>query len=585
MDEQKEKEKKHLLAILLEDYFQVGAFGGFIRPQQWYRFESRFERNTLAALDLLDRFGAGATFFVLDWIAEKCPELVKEIVQRGQEVACYSYLEADRFSSAQLCEELKRLREMLAQASGIEVCGFRSAYRWNWKQSYRALEVLAESGFSYDASILPTLWDMGSAGQQRFAGEVNLGRHQIWEFPVSTWKVGSFLLPVAGGNYFRQLPHTLVKRAVAHWHKSYDAPFVMYFHVWELDPAQPRISSASLLAKIRHYRNLDKMSWVIEDYLGKYSFAGFAQYLNYYAEVRGTVREPKEHIPSTTAHSIVESVAPQVDTSTLIINPAEKVPVSIVIPCFNEEQTLPYLGNTLRSVRRELGGDYEVRFIFVDDASRDRTWNVLGSLFGGDAHCTLLRHRENQGVAAAIMTGIKHAETNVVCSMDCDCTYDPHELRRMIPLLKEGISLVTASPYHPQGKVLNVPSWRLLLSKTSSLLYRLVLRQKLATYTSCFRVYRRNDVADLSLDEGGFLGIAELLGRLDLQGRRVVEYPATLEVRLFGYSKMKLAKTIFGHLRLLFRLLAARIAQSRSARKEFTARESSCQPTPDGTSQ
>lgn len=121
----------------------------------------------------------------------------------------------------------------------------------------------------------------------------------------------------------------------------------------------------------------------------------------------------------------------------------------------------------------------------------------------------------------------------------------------MIPLLTEGVDLVTASPYHSLGGVRNVSAWRLSLSKSASAFYRLVLRQKLSTYTSCFRVYRRSVILRLPLREPGFLGITELLGRLDLSGGRILEYPTILEVRVLGRSKMKVVRTIFGHLGLL----------------------------------
>ena len=162
------------------------------------------------------------------------------------------------------------------------------------------------------------------------------------------------------------------------------------------------------------------------------------------------------------------------------------------------------------------------------------------------------------GLARTIETGIRHAETPVVCSIDCDCTYDPHELGRMIPLLTDGVDLVTASPYHPQGSVRNVPFWRIFLSKSLSKLYRVVLRQKLHTYTSCFRVYRRETALGISVERGGFFGVTEMLGRLDLQGRRIVECPATLDVRVLGRSKMKILLTIMGHLSLLAQLVGLR---------------------------
>ena len=218
--------------------------------------------------------------------------------------------------------------------------------------------------------------------------------------------------------------------------------------------------------------------------------------------------------------------------------------------------------NTLQSVERSLAGRYEPHLLLVDDGSSDATWEILQREFAAAGNYRLVRHAKNQGVAAAILTGIRSAETEIVCSMDCDCSYDPHELLHMIPLLSGEVDLVTASPYHPQGRVRNVPGWRLFLSKSLSRLYRLVLRQKLSTYTSCFRVYRRDAVRGLTLSENGFLGIAEIVGRLSAAGARIVEYPTTLHVRIFGESKMKTLRTIVGHLRLLWRLAAAGSAPS-----------------------
>ena len=234
-----------------------------------------------------------------------------------------------------------------------------------------------------------------------------------------------------------------------------------------------------------------------------------------------------------------------------------------MIPCFNEELILPYLANTLENLERSLGSAYDFRYVFVDDGSADGTLPSLERIFGNRPGCTLLRHRANRGVAAAILTGIQAADTDVVCSIDCDCTYDPLQLASLIPLLEDGVDMVTASPYHPAGEVRNVPEWRLFLSKSLSRLYRVVLHHRLATYTSCFRVYRRDAVADLQVREGGFLGVAELLGRLDLEGGSIVECPAVLEVRLLGRSKMKTLRTILGHLRLLARLSAARLFRRR----------------------
>jgi dolichol-phosphate mannosyltransferase len=142
----------------------------------------------------------------------------------------------------------------------------------------------------------------------------------------------------------------------------------------------------------------------------------------------------------------------------------------------------------------------------------------------------------------------------------------------MISLLAPDVDLVTASPYHPSGSVRNLPAWRLSLSRSLSLLYRLLLRHKLYTYTSCFRVYRRGQVLQIGVQNTDFLGIAELLARLDLAGGSIAEFPATLQVRMLGRSKMRVLETILGHLGLLCRLALVRMAgrQSRLRAREVT---------------
>jgi dolichol-phosphate mannosyltransferase len=231
---------------------------------------------------------------------------------------------------------------------------------------------------------------------------------------------------------------------------------------------------------------------------------------------------------------------------------------AVVVPCFNEAAGLPALARTLQSVQAQWASRFQFHFILVDDGSTDGTWDLLNQLFQSWANCTLIRHPRNRGITAATLSGIRQADTVAVCAIDSDGSYDLHELGRMIPLLTEGIDAVTASPYHPEGGVRRIPGWRLWLSRASSALYRRVLRQKLYTYTSCFRVYRRSTVLKLPVHETGFQGIAELLARLDLQGSKIVEYPTVLDVRKFGQSKMKILRTIAGHLRLLIRLAVLR---------------------------
>ena len=537
------KSNKHLLTILVEDYFHVGAFENLIQQRNWQNFEPRYEQNTLKTLDLLDQHDSKATFFVLGWIAERNPSLIREIVSRGHEVASRGFYHRSlkNLTDEEFREDLRRTNRAIEDAAGQKVIGYRAAEKLNVDENEWILDVLADEGFAYDASFLPT---KKTEKAKRIAHQVHTSGKAMWEFPYATRDLGVGLLPISGGNYFRQIPYTLMRHAVRSWHEKTDAPFVFYFHVWELDPEQPRISAASNYNRIRHYRKLDKMEWIIHEHLDLYDCVGVADHLGLTEEIQADIATRKvEDRPLE-----IQSTKSKTHT-----------PISIVIPCYNEQESLPYLANTLRLVEANLNENgYKPTVIFVDDHSKDETFAVLNELFGKQKNVRILQHETNKGVAAGIMTGLRAAETDIVCSMDCDCTYDPHELLNMLPLMKENVDLVTASPYHKDGGVRNVPGWRLFLSRGASFLYRRVLRSKLNTYTSCFRVYRRDSFIGMELSESGFLGVAEMLGRLDLRGGKIVEFPTVLEVRLFGISKMKTAKTVVGHLKLLSHLTKLR---------------------------
>ncbi|MBK9216925.1 MAG: glycosyltransferase [Chloracidobacterium sp.] len=536
--------RRHLLTILVEDYFHVGAFENLIQQRNWSNFEPRYEQNTLKTLDLLDRYDTQATFFVLGWIAEHNPALVREIADRGHEVASRGYYHRSprNLTPNEFREDLRRTNAVIEDACGQKVIGYRAAEKLAFDQSGWVLDTLANEGFVYDASFLPT---SKTEKAKRIAHEIDTGDGSIWEFPYATTDLGIGLLPISGGNYLRQLPYTLMRKAVRNWHKNQDDPFVFYFHVWELDPEQPRISAASRLNRIRHYRKLDKMEWILNENLALYDCGGVADHLG----VKGGLRST----PALAA-SLTEAPAAAVRAV------EDLRPVSIVIPCYNEQESLPYLAKTLASVEGRLNNiGFRSELIFVDDNSQDETVRVMHSLFGERENVTIIRHEVNKGVAGGIMTGIRAAKTEFVCSIDCDCTFDPHELARMIPLMADGVDMVTASPYHKDGGVQNVPGWRLLLSKGASVLYRRVLRTKIASYTACFRVYRRSTMVNVNPTAPGFHGVPEMLGLLDLEGGKIVEFPTVLAVRLFGASKMNTLKTIVGTVKLLSRLAMLRI--------------------------
>lgn len=546
----KQNADHHILTIALEDYYQVGAFSRLIQRRQWYRFETRAEQATQRTLDLLDEFGVRATFFTLGWIADRMPELVRSVAERGHEIASKGYYHHSirQQSPDEFRDDLAQAREALESASRTRVLGYRVADAWFEPGDLWALDVLADEGYAYDSSICPRFGAYRSQPWRRFAHRVHVGDKTLWEFPLSSADIAGYHIPIAGGNWLRQLPKAFVRRAVRRWDRLYAAPYVMYFHTWELDPAQPKIDAATMPQRLRHYRNLTSMAERLRDYLGRYPFTSVAGYLGLPTALPETARDATRRRTDRSSGLPVAVAATR----------AARTPVTIVLPCYNEELVLPYLSNTLKSVETNLSA-YDLHFVFVDDCSTDGTWEAMTRIFGDRSNCTLLRHDTNRGVAAAIMTGIQAAGSEIVCSIDSDCSYDPHELAHMIPMLGDRFDVVTASPYHPAGNMRNVASWRLFLSRSLSRLYGLVLHHKLYTYTSCFRVYRRSAALGITLERTGFLGVSEFIAKLDLAGGRLTEYPTTLEGRLMGRSKMKVLRTIVGQVKLLSSLVWHRL--------------------------
>jgi polysaccharide deacetylase family protein (PEP-CTERM system associated) len=442
-----------LLTISLEDYFQVGAFGSLIPRGQWYRFESRIEQSARRTLDLLDECNVSATFFVLGIVAERFPELVRSVRERGHEVASkgYQHRPIRELSAGALADDLQRAREAIERASGERVIGCRVS-GWLTPQDAWALDVVADQGYRYDSSMRPLLRSHATVPATRRPHEHRVDAHRsIWEIPVSSATVLGCDLPIAGGNWLRQLPGPLIRRGLARCERDATSPLVFYFHSWELDPDQPKIDAASPLARLRHYRNLHRMPEILRDHLRRRHFTSVREWL-------GVVPEP-----AATESVVASARVIGAHRAPALVPPARSLPrvgVSLIIPCYNEERALPYLANTLRRLEESLGSAYDLRFLVVDDGSTDGTRSLVRTLFADWANVSVLRHRRNRGLAAAIRTGVLASTTEIVCSMDCDCTYDPHELARMIPRLRTGIDVVVASPYHPDGAARRIPFWR-----------------------------------------------------------------------------------------------------------------------------
>ncbi len=569
-----ESGRSHVLTISLEEYFHGGALARVVMSKHWDRFESRIDKSVDEALSLLARHDAHATFFVLGVLADRNPDIVQRIVDAGHEVASRGYwprgprdTNADEFA-----EDLDRTAAAIEAAGGGRVRGYRSP-RWIGREDLWILEVLAKKGYVYDASVNPVGWQFSRDAKLHTLGRHDLGDlpnltgslGSIVEVPVSTVSVGGFRLAIAGGNWMRQLPHRWLSKAVARWDRGRPDPLVFYLTSWELDPEQPQITAASRWNSVRQYRNLWRTRWCLEQYLDSYRLVSIAEHLGLPVHqpagraVSALVERPVPVAVGQAGHPGAELPSagegdPTADEPTA----SEVQTISLVVPMHNEEENIPYLLRTLETVAQRADGRFAFELVLVDDCSSDRTWQVLQRLCGERNDVKLMRHDRNLGVAAAIMTGIRGASHDIVCSIDCDCSYDPMDLQEMVPLLADA-DMVTASPYHPRGQVINVPRWRLFLSRGLSWIYRRVLGTSVHTWTSCFRVCRRDKFLDMQMQHGGFLGVAEMLVRLLRRGGRVREYPTILESRLLGASKMKTIRTIRGHLGLLWQVVRGKI--------------------------
>lgn len=266
------------LTIDVEDYFHVNAFARQIRPDEWHTFPLRVENSTRRILDMLDEFSVKATFFILGWVAERTPSLVKEIYNRGHEIACHGYGHQliYELTPQQFRDDIYRAKNILEDICGESVCGYRAPSYSITDRSLWALDVLVEEGFTYDSSIFPISHDVyGIPGGKRFIHNIPTHYGKITEFPLSTFPIGMWRwqqrLPIAGGGYLRLLPATLVAWAIDSINIKEKQPVIVYFHPWEIDPDQPRIK-AGFKSRFRHYLNLERMELKIRHLLENFKF-------------------------------------------------------------------------------------------------------------------------------------------------------------------------------------------------------------------------------------------------------------------------------------------------------------------------
>ena len=280
------------MTVDVEDYFQVSAFDGVVPRHCWDQYESRVCANTERLLALFDDEGVQVTFFVLGWVAERFPALVRRIASQGHEVASHGYahrLVYDLTPKA-FREDVRRAKAAIESSAAAPVFGFRAPSYSVTPRSLWALDILIEEGYRYDASIFPIHHDRyGIPSSPRHAFVLERAGGWLVELPASTVRWGVLNLPVAGGGYFRLLPYVWTRWGIARLNRVERKPAIFYLHPWEIDPHQPRIA-AGCVSRFRHYRNLDKTEGRLRALLHDFRFAPMMRVLE---AIPPPAREPE----------------------------------------------------------------------------------------------------------------------------------------------------------------------------------------------------------------------------------------------------------------------------------------------------
>lgn len=264
---------RHILSFDVEEHFQVSAFWSDARREQWDRLESRVEKNTLRLMELLAHAGTKATFFVLGWVAERHPELVKVLVEEGHEIASHGYGHelVTNQTEREFREDVRRSKHILEDLMGKKVFGYRAPSFSITDDTPWALAILAEEGYLYDSSFYTRLQRSEKNKARRGVREVVTVAGTIFEVALPTANVCGIQLPIAGGGYFRFFPYSASRMFLKQFEKTGNQ-FVMYLHPWEIDPDQPRMDGP-LVSQFRHYLNLDRTEVRLQSLLLDFAFA------------------------------------------------------------------------------------------------------------------------------------------------------------------------------------------------------------------------------------------------------------------------------------------------------------------------
>jgi polysaccharide deacetylase family protein (PEP-CTERM system associated) len=247
------------LTVDVEDYFQVSAMAPYISRNDWDAIPCRVEQNVDLLLRLFGEHDAHATFFVLGWVAERHPQVVRKIVAAGHELGShgYAHLRATEQSREAFLDDISRAKKILEDVGGVAVRGYRAPSFSIGGTNLWAFDSIREAGYTYSSSVYPVQHDhYGMPDAPRFPYK---SREGLVEIPITTARAFGRNLPAGGGGYFRFAPYALSRWAIREVNEKEGRPAIFYLHPWEVDPEQPRVRAVGLKTRFRHYLNLDRM--------------------------------------------------------------------------------------------------------------------------------------------------------------------------------------------------------------------------------------------------------------------------------------------------------------------------------------
>ena len=264
------------LSVDVEESFHASEIQSVIGLGRGLQLPSRIEGQTRRVLELLESRNARATFFILGWVAEQVPALLREIVRAGHEIGCHSYAHklVYTLTPAEFEADTRRAVSAIEDACGIRATIYRAPSYSITAQSLWALEILVQCGFTHDSSIYPISHDRyGIPGFGRFAQNLTTPSGSIYEIPIATAQLSATMVaPVGGGGYLRLLPYRYTAAGIRRINNIDQQPACIYFHPWELDPDQPRFPCGAL-ARIRTYSGLRGMSAKLAQLLSDFRFS------------------------------------------------------------------------------------------------------------------------------------------------------------------------------------------------------------------------------------------------------------------------------------------------------------------------